>query len=134
MNLLLIDDNALVRASLAGLLCDLFPGLTVVEAASCEAARRITDVHFTHVLVDFHLSPVAQAGFVVCEPGQEVLEGWECLEVLSYVFPQARLVLMSAQPRAEMLAPALAAGASDFVEKSVFPGTMLADLKRAIHG
>ena len=41
---------------------------------------------------------------------------------------------MSARPRAEMLAPALAAGASDFVEKSVFPGAMLADLKRAIHG
>ena len=87
MNLLLIDDNALVRASLAGLLCDLFPGLTVIQAASCEAARRITDVHFTHVLVDFHLSPVAQAGFAVCEPGQEVLEGWECLEVLSLCFP-----------------------------------------------
>ena len=125
MELILIDDHELILWSVTQALLQLRPGLIVHAYPCCEPALLRSPGGISHVLVDFQLSPG--------EPWQSgPLQGWRCLAALSRRFPDSRRVMMSAHPRARMLAPALAAGAHDYVEKTMQPSAMMRNLCAAL--
>jgi DNA-binding NarL/FixJ family response regulator len=131
MTLLLIDDNELVRNSLAGLLNDMYPDLEIRSFSRCEPALLERDVQVDFVLLDFHLigrvSALGGDGLV----RSAELDGWACLQAMIAQFPKAKVVLMSANRKEEMTARARALGAHGFVEKSVQSSVLLYDLRRA---
>jgi DNA-binding NarL/FixJ family response regulator len=132
MMLLLIDDNALVRNSLAGLLGDMYPSLEIRSFDRCEPALLLPDNHVDFVLLDFHLIGSSPS------PRQEALarafelDGWACLKAVIARFPKAKVVLMSANRREDMEPQAQGLGAHGYVEKSTQASVLLADLRRAI--
>ncbi len=129
--LLLIDDNELVRNSLAGLLNDMYPSLKILCFNRCEPALLLQDEVADFVLLDFHLigrvSALGNDGAVW--PAE--LDGWACLRAMIARFPKAKVILMSANRREEMTERARALGAHGFVEKTVQSSTLLNDLRRA---
>jgi DNA-binding NarL/FixJ family response regulator len=131
MNLLLVDDNLLVRKSLAGLLGDLYPSLSITCLASCEAALAHGEQAIDFVLLDFHLGPQSASHQHAPSTTAPSLEGWDCLRAIKARFPSARIIVMSAEPRQEMFELARALGAAAFVEKSVQPSILLRDLRLA---
>jgi DNA-binding NarL/FixJ family response regulator len=129
--LLLIDDNELVRNSLAGLLNDLYPSMEIRSFGRCEPALLLPFGHVDFVLLDFHLIGVAPS---VRKEGASIpkeLDRWACLQAVIARYPKARVILMSAHRREEMEARAQALGAHGFVEKSVQASVLLNDLRRA---
>ncbi len=133
MILLLIDDNELVRNSLAGLLGDMYPSLVILSFDRCEPALLLPYGHVDFVLLDFHLigtppSPRKEAVARAVE-----IDGWTCLKAVIARFPKAKVVLMSANRREDMEAQAQVLGAHGYVEKSTQASVLLADLRRAIN-
>ncbi len=125
MQLILIDDHELVLMSVSLALMQARPELVVHPYARCEPALLHRPEAISHVLVDFQLSPA--------DPSQAwPLQGWHCLRALTKRFPASRRVMMSAYPRAQMLAAALDAGAHDYVEKSLQSSAMMRSLFAAL--
>ncbi len=132
MTLLLIDDNELVRNSLAGLLTDMYPNLEIRCFSRCEPALLEHDGCVDFVLLDFHLIGTGSAlsGDASVKPAE--LDGWACLQAMIARFPKAKVILMSANRSESMTARARALGAHAFVEKSVQSSALLNDLRRAL--
>jgi DNA-binding NarL/FixJ family response regulator len=131
MMLLLIDDNELVRTSLAGLLNDLYPSMEIRSFSRCEPALLVPYGHVDFVLLDFHLVDSVSGSRKDGSSVPRELDGWACLRVVIARFPEARVILMSANRREELVARAKALGAHGFVEKSVQASVLLGDLRRA---
>lgn len=118
INLLLADDQALVRGAMAALL-DLEPDLTVVAEVGrgdevVEAARaRAADV----ALLDVQM------------PG---LDGITAARLLRETVPSCRVLMVTTFGRAGYLRQAMAAGAGGFVVKDT-PARQLADAVRRVH-
>lgn len=132
MALLLIDDNELVRNSLAGLLTDMYPILDIRSFSRCEPALLEHEGRVDFVLLDFHLigTGSASGGDGSVKPAE--LDGWACLQAMIARFPKAKVILMSASRSEAMSARAIALGAHGFVEKSVQSTALLNDLRRAL--
>jgi DNA-binding NarL/FixJ family response regulator len=132
MMLLLIDDNELVRNSLAGLLSDMYPNLEIRSFDRCEPALLLTQDHIDFVLLDFHLLGSGPGSRQETLARAVELDGWACLKAVIARFPNAKVVLMSANRREDMEPQAQVLGAHGYVEKSTQASVLLADLRRAI--
>ncbi len=118
MNILLVDDHALVRAGLKRLLATVWSGDILEAASGREALSSVRDDHFDLVILDLNL------------PG---LGGLELLRRMIAAGAGPILVLsMHAEPL--YARRALEAGAAGYVTKNASPDELLAAVRRVTSG
>lgn len=120
MNILLVDDHAVVRLGYAGLLRSGLPGVVVREAASGEEAlARVHEAVPNLVIIGFGL------------PG---ISGLETTRRLRQRLPQLRVLFFSQHAELPLVRQALEAGASGYLTKSASPAVMLDAVERILDG
>lgn len=123
MNILVVDDHALVREGLSLLLQGLTDAepVTVVQAETCaQALERLSEwAEFDLAVLDYHLPDMT---------------GLALLPQLTRVQPSLPVVILSGSVGSEMAARALAAGAAGFVTKSGHSQDLLNALRRVLAG
>jgi DNA-binding NarL/FixJ family response regulator len=121
MNVLLVDDHALLRDGIALVMEREFAGLRLVQAGTLADARAAVraqqDIQL--VLLDLTLPD-----------GNGMAEFPWLLEAA----PQARLVALSADESVQTIMAAINAGAAGFIPKSIESGTMLQALRIVLDG
>jgi len=120
MNILLVDDHAVVRLGYAGLLRSGLPGVDVREAASGEEAlARVHEAVPNLVIIGFGL------------PG---ISGLETTRRLRQRLPQLRVLFFSQHAELPLVRQALEAGASGYLTKRASPAVMLEAVERILDG
>ena len=120
MNILLVDDHAVVRQGYASLLRALLPAIEVREAASGEEALSRVQEALPHlVIMDFGL------------PG---ISGLETTRRLRQRLPQLRVLFFSMHDELPLVRQALEAGASGYLTKSSAPEGLIEAVRRVLDG
>ena len=120
MNILLVDDHAVVRQGYASLLRALLPAIEVREAASGEEALSRVQEALPHlVIMDFGL------------PG---ISGLEPTRRLRQRLPQLRVLFFSMHDELPLVRQALEAGASGYLTKSSAPEVLIEAVRRVLDG
>ncbi|MBN2974600.1 DNA-binding response regulator [Pseudomonas fluorescens] len=120
MNILLVDDHAVVRQGYASLLRALLPAIEVREAASGEEALSRVQEAVPHlVIMDFGL------------PG---ISGLETTRRLRQRLPQLRVLFFSMHDELPLVRQALDAGASGYLTKSSAPEVLIEAVRRILDG
>lgn len=120
MNILLVDDHAVVRQGYASLLRALLPAIEVREAASGEEALSRVQEALPHlVIMDFGL------------PG---ISGLETTRRLRQRLPQLRVLFFSMHDELPLVRQALEAGASGYLTKSSAPEVLIEAVRRVLDG
>ena len=120
MNILLVDDHAVVRQGYASLLRALLPAIEVREAASGEEAlSRVQEAVPNLVIMDFGL------------PG---ISGLETTRRLRQRLPQLRVLFFSMHDELPLVRQALEAGASGYLTKSSAPEVLIEAVRRILDG
>lgn len=116
IRVLIADDHAAVRGTLAGMLAHFDDLLLVGEASDgLEAIHQAAELHPDVVLMDLVM------------PG---LDGLTAAEVLCGTYPQVRVIVLASFPDEALVRRALAAGAASFLLKGM-PAEELAQAIRA---
>lgn len=120
MNILIVDDHAVVRQGYASLLAILLEGVTVSEAASGEEA----------------LQRVAQGcpELVILDVGLPGISGLETARRLLARQPQLRVLFFSMHDELAVVRKALEAGASGYLTKSAAPEVLLEAVRKVLAG
>ncbi|WP_455885396.1 response regulator [Pseudomonas spelaei] len=120
MNILLVDDHAVVRQGYASLLRALLPTIEVREAASGEEALSRVQEAVPHlVIMDFGL------------PG---ISGLETTRRLRLRLPQLRVLFFSMHDELPLVRQALDAGAAGYLTKSSAPEVLIEAVRRILEG
>ncbi|MEZ1314892.1 response regulator transcription factor [Pseudomonas fluorescens] len=120
MNILLVDDHAVVRQGYASLLRALLPAMQVREAATGEEAlARVQEAVPNLVIMDFGL------------PG---ISGLETTRRLRQRLPQLRVLFFSMHDELPLVRQALDAGASGYLTKSSAPPVLIEAVHRILAG
>jgi DNA-binding NarL/FixJ family response regulator len=120
MNILLVDDHAVVRQGYASLLRALLPAMEVREAATGEEALiRVQEAVPNLVIMDFGL------------PG---ISGLETTRRLRQRLPQLRVLFFSMHDELPLVRQALDAGASGYLTKSSAPEVLIEAVRRILAG
>ncbi|MDQ0127061.1 DNA-binding NarL/FixJ family response regulator [Pseudomonas lini] len=120
MNILLVDDHAVVRQGYASLLRALLPAMEVREAATGEEAlARVQEAVPNLVIMDFGL------------PG---ISGLETTRRLRQRLPQLRVLFFSMHDELPLVRQALDAGASGYLTKSSAPEVLIEAVRRTLAG
>ena len=120
MNILLVDDHAVVRQGYASLLRALLPAIEVREAASGEEAlARVQEAVPNLVIMDFGL------------PG---ISGLETTRRLRQRLPQLRVLFFSMHDELPLVRQALDAGAAGYLTKSSAPQVLIEAVRRILDG
>lgn len=120
MNILLVDDHAVVRQGYASLLRAALPAMQVREAANGEEAlARVLEEVPNLVIMDFGL------------PG---ISGLETTRRLRQRLPQLRVLFFSMHDELPLVRQALEAGASGYLTKSSAPQVLIEAVQRVLAG
>ena len=120
MNILLVDDHAVVRQGYASLLRTVLPAMQVREAASGEEAlTRVKEQVPNLVVMDFGL------------PG---ISGLETTRRLRQRLPQLRVLFFSMHDELPLVRQALEAGASGYLTKNSAPQVLIEAVQRVLAG
>ena len=120
MNILLVDDHAVVRLGYAGVLRSAFAGVQVREAASGEdALARVQEAVPELVIIGFGL------------PG---ISGLETTRRLRQRLPHLRVLFFSQHAELPLVRQALETGASGYLTKNATPAVMLEAVQRILDG
>jgi DNA-binding NarL/FixJ family response regulator len=121
MKILVVDDHALIREALRGVLAELAPGASIAEAADARGAAQCVgaDPILDLVLLDLNL------------PDRS---GFELLAELRERHPSVAVVMLAASNARDDIARALELGASGFIPKSASRDVMLNALKLILAG
>lgn len=120
MNILLVDDHAVVRQGYASLLRAVLPAMQVREAASGEEAlARVAEEVPNLVIMDFGL------------PG---ISGLETTRRLRQRLPQLRVLFFSMHDELPLVRQALEAGASGYLTKNSAPQVLIEAVHRVLAG
>jgi DNA-binding NarL/FixJ family response regulator len=120
MNILLVDDHAVVRQGYASLLRALMPELQVREAASGEEAlSQVQEQVPNLVIMDFGL------------PG---ISGLETTRRLRQRLPQLRVLFFSMHDELPLVRQALEAGAAGYLTKNSAPQVLVEAVRRVLAG
>jgi len=120
MNILLVDDHAVVRQGYASLLRALLPAIEVREAASGEEALSRVQEALPHlVIMDF---------------GLPCISGLETTRRLRQRLPQLRVLFFSMHDELPLVRQALEAGASGYLTKSSAPEVLIEAVRRVLDG
>lgn len=121
MNILLVDDHALIRDALRAILAEVAGGAVVTEADSARKA------------MDF----VASAGgeqFVILDLGLPDSDGVQVLKTLRERRPDIAVVVLSSSTEPDVMAQVLDAGAVGFIPKSAPRAVMVNALSLVLAG
>ncbi|HMH16727.1 MAG TPA: response regulator transcription factor [Burkholderiales bacterium] len=121
MKILLIDDHALIREALRGVLTELRDDATIIEASTCQQAMRLVDEHSDLGLVLLDLNLPDRNGFAV-------------LAELRERYPAISTVVLSALNDRDTVTKALDLGALGFIPKSSTREVMLSALRLVFSG
>ncbi|HEJ1055841.1 TPA: response regulator transcription factor [Pseudomonas putida] len=120
MNIVLVDDHAVVRQGYASLLRAVLPLVQVREAASGEEAlARVQEQVPNLVIMDFGL------------PG---ISGLETTRRLRQRLPQLRVLFFSMHDELPLVRQALDAGASGYLTKNSAPEVLIEAVQRVLAG
>jgi DNA-binding NarL/FixJ family response regulator len=121
MKVLVVDDHALIRDALRGVLKELSDDAVIFEASDCGQAMRLVNEHpdVDLILLDLNL------------PDRN---GFEVLADLRERHPAISTVVLSAFNDRENVAKALEAGALGFIPKSSTRGVMLSAFRLIFSG
>ncbi len=121
MKILLIDDHVLIREALQGILKELRPDTTVLEAANCNQAMRLAEEHadLEVILLDLNLPDG---------------DGFNLLAELRELYPAVSIVVLSATNDRDTVTRALDLGAVGFIPKSTQRAVMLSGLELTLAG
>jgi NarL family two-component system response regulator LiaR len=121
ISILIVDDHAVVRQGVRAFL-EIQPDFEVIaETESGEEAVQ---------LVEEHLPDVVLMDLVMESPsGQATIDGIEATRRIKHISPRTQVVVLTSYHEDENIFPALQAGASSYVLKSIKP-TDLADVVR----
>ncbi|WP_434647466.1 response regulator [Pseudomonas sp. D1-2] len=120
MNILLVDDHAVVRQGYASLLRALMPQLQVREAACGEEAlSQVQEQVPNLVIMDFGL------------PG---ISGLETTRRLRQRLPQLRVLFFSMHDELPLVRQALDAGAAGYLTKNSAPQVLIEAVRRVLAG
>lgn len=112
IKILIVDDHALIREALRGVLEELDAGATIVEAEDAGQAARRIDEHPDLALIVLDLALPDRDGF-------ELLPEWRAR------FPAVSIVVLSASEERADIVSSLELGVSGFIPKSVSRSVML---------
>jgi DNA-binding NarL/FixJ family response regulator len=121
MKFLLVDDHALIREALHGVLKQLDAGATIMEAARWGEAVRLLDEH-----PDFAL--------VLLDLGLPDRNGFSALAEARARYPKIPIIILSASCDREHVVKALDLGAVGFIPKSGERDVMLSALRLVFSG
>ncbi|WP_367597655.1 response regulator [Pseudomonas fulva] len=120
MNIVLVDDHAVVRQGYASLLRAVLPAMEVREAASGEEAlARVQEQVPNLVIMDFGL------------PG---ISGLETTRRLRQRLPQLRILFFSMHDELPLVRQALDAGAAGYLTKHSTPQVLVEAVQRVLAG
>jgi DNA-binding NarL/FixJ family response regulator len=121
VKILVVDDHALIREALRGVLKELKGDATVFEASSCNQAMQIVDEHtdLSLILLDLNL------------PDRD---GFSVLSELGEHYPAISVVVLSAQQDRSSVIRALDLGALGFIPKSGQREVMVSALQLVLAG
>ena len=116
----IVEDDALVRRSLAGILAR-SPGIACVGkyANGEEALREIPSIAPKVVLMDIHL------------PG---MDGVECVRRLAELAPKTQIIILTAHDHTDSIFNSLAAGAGGYLLKPVRAAELVAAIRDVYAG
>jgi len=121
MKVLVVDDHALVRDALRGVLEELMDDASVVEASSAHQAMQ-----------EIEKSP--DLGLVLLDLGLPDRDGFEVLAELRAGYPAVSVVVLSGRQDRESVARALELGAIGFIPKSASREVMLSAFNLVFSG
>lgn len=120
MNVLIVDDHAVVRRGLAEILTDEFSGITIGEADDAAEARRyLRDEAWSMAIVDIAL------------PGES---GLTLLKEIRDVWPETPVLVLSFHPEKRYAVRALRAGAAGYLTKEAAPDELVSAVKKVMDG
>lgn len=119
MNILIVDDHAIVRAGLRRLLKGLFNGEILEAATGREALALVRRQELDLVLLDMNLPE---------------LGGLELLSRLATVAPDLPVLVLSMHAEPLYVTRAMEAGASGYVSKNIAPDGLLAAIRQVASG
>src|SRR6185436_986934 len=121
MKILVVDDHALIRDALRGVLKELKEDATVVEAVDSRQALRLTDEN-------------PDVGLVLLDLNLPERSGFDVLAELRGRHPAVSVVVLSALSDRDSVARALDLGATGFIPKSASREVMLSALRLVFSG
>jgi DNA-binding NarL/FixJ family response regulator len=121
MKVLVIDDHALIRDALRGVLKELSDDAVIVEASDCGQAMRLINEH-------------PDIGLILLDLNLPDRNGFEVLADLRERHPAISTVVLSAFNDRENVAKALEVGALGFIPKSSTREVMLSALRLIFSG
>ena len=121
MKVLVVDDHALIRDALRGVLAELRPGVSVLEAADCKQAMMLVEAH-------------ADLELIFLDLGLPDGDGFEVLEDLRASNPAVGVVVLSATKDRDSVTRALRLGAVGFIPKSGTRPVMLGAIQLILAG
>ncbi len=121
MQILVVDDHALVREGLCQVLKGLDEQIEVLEAPHCARAFELAELHhgLDLVLLDYHLPD---------------MNGLEALAIFGKKHPELPIVMLSGSVNPQIMRQVMAQGAAGFVTKSGKSHELLAILRRVLDG
>ena len=120
MNVLIVDDHAVVRRGLAEILTDEFDGVNIGEADDAAEARRyMRDEAWNVAIVDIAL------------PGES---GLTLLKEIRDVWPEIPVLVLSFHPEKRYALRALRAGAAGYLTKEAAPDELVSAVKKVMDG
>lgn len=121
MEVLLVDDHALIRDALGAVVAEVVPDARIAAAGSVAEARR-------------HLETHGGTGLAIVDLALPDGSGIELLRWIRAAMPATSVVVLSAASDPAVMAEALDAGAAGFIPKSVPRPVMLGALRLVVAG
>jgi DNA-binding NarL/FixJ family response regulator len=121
MKILLIDDHALIREALRGVVKELKDDAVIIEASNGQQAMRLVDEH-------------PDLGLILLDLNLPDRNGFDVLAELRERYPAISIVVLSALNDRDNVARALDLGALGFIPKSATRELMLGALRLVFSG
>jgi DNA-binding NarL/FixJ family response regulator len=121
MKVLLVDDHVLVREAMRGVITQLQPDASVMEAATCRDGLSVVQQH-------------ADVGLVMLDLNLPDRNGLDALEELRDRYPATAVVMLSGANDRESVSAALAKGALGFIPKSASREVLVSAIRLVLAG
>ena len=122
MKILVVDDHALIREALRGVLQELKPEAGVIDASSCREALELAQAN------------AAELDLVLLDLGLPDGDGFDTLGELRDLYPAVAIVVLSASKDRDSVTKVLDLGALGFIPKSASRAVMVSALQLVFAG
>jgi two-component system invasion response regulator UvrY len=120
LNILIVDDHAIIRKGLRQILLEKYPSATIDEAEDAEdVIKKLTGIHYDIVVCDLSL------------PGRS---GLDVVEYVNQHFPKTPVLILSIHPEEQYAIRALKAGAAGYISKDTATEELVLAVQKIIQG